>query len=87
MKKILLSILTVMATFMTAGAQATDLSALTDAVYVEPLEAPAGSQQTLSVCMKNSIVVQTIQVDLYLPEGLTIVPNEDEELMTASKAL
>ena len=75
-----------MATFMTAGAQATDLSALADAVYVEPLEAPAGSQQTLSVCMKNSIEVQTIQFDLYLPEGLTIVPNEDEELMTASKA-
>lgn len=49
MKKILLSMLAVMATFMTAGAQATDLSALTDAVYVEPLEAPAGSQQTLSV--------------------------------------
>ena len=86
MKKILLSILAVMATFMTAGAQATDLSALTDAVYVEPLEAPAGSQQTLSVCMKNSIEVQTIQFDLYLPEGLTIVPNEDEEQMTASKA-
>ena len=86
MKKILLSMLAVMATFMTAGAQATDLSALTDAVYVEPLEAPAGSQQTLSVCMKNSIEVQTIQFDLYLPEGLTIVPNEDEELMTASKA-
>ena len=86
MKKILLSMLAVIATFMTAGAQATDLSALADAVYVEPLEAPAGSQQTLSVCMKNSIEVQTIQFDLYLPEGLTIVPNEDEELMTASKA-
>ncbi len=88
MKKILLSMLAVMATFMTAGAQATetDLSTLTDAVYVEPQEAPAGSQQTLSVRMKNSIEVQTIQFDLYLPEGLTVVRNEDEELMTASKA-
>ncbi len=86
MKKILLSMLTVMTAFMTAGAQTTELSALTDAVYVEPLEASAGSQQTLSVCMKNSVEVQTIQFDLYLPEGLTIVPNEDEELMTASKA-
>ena len=90
MKKILLSMLTAVTTFMTASAQdpvqATDLSALTDAVYVVPQEAPAGSQQTLSVCMKNSIVVQTIQFDLYLPDGLTVVLNEDEELMTPSKA-
>ena len=86
MKKILLSMLTVMTAFVTAGAQSTDLSALTDAVYVEPQEVPAGSQQTLSVRMKNSIEVQTIQFDLYLPEGLTVVANKDLELMTASKA-
>lgn len=85
MKKILLSVLTFMATFMTASAQSSDLSSLTDAVYVQPLNAPAGSQQTLSVRMKNSIIVQTIQFDLYLPEGITIVPNDDGLLMTASK--
>ena len=67
-------------------AQDTDLSSLTDAVYVQSQSAPAGSQQTLSVCMKNSMSVQTIQFDLYLPEGLSFVANEDGEMMTASKA-
>ena len=84
MKKNLLFLVTFISTIMTAKAQ-TDLSELTDAVYVQPTEVPAGSQQILSIRMKNSIEVQTIQFDLYLPEGFTIVANEDEELMTASK--
>ena len=77
--------LSFVAAVMVGNAQETDLSTLTDAVYVQSQSAPAGSQQTLSVCMKNSISVQTIQFDLYLPEGLSFVPNEDGELMTASK--
>lgn len=85
MKKTLLTLLTFITTLLTASAQGSDLSTLTDAIYVQPLSAPAGSQQTLSVCMKNSIEVQTIQFDLYLPDGLTIIANEDGELMTASK--
>ena len=84
MKKNLLFLVTFISTIMTASAQ-TDLSELTDAVYVQPTEVPAGSQQILSIRMKNSIEVQTIQFDLYLPGGFTIVANEDEELMTASK--
>ena len=85
MKKTLLTLLTFITTLLTASAQGSDLSTLTDAIYVQPLSAPAGSQQTLSVCMKNSIEVQTIQFDLYLPDGLTVIANEDGELMTASK--
>lgn len=77
--------LAVMAAITTVKAEESDLSSLTNAVYVQPLTAPAGSQQTLSVQMKNSFAVQTIKFDMYLPEGLTIVPNEDDELMTASK--
>ena len=72
MKKNLLFLVTFISTIMTAKAQ-TDLSELTDAVYVQPTEVPAGSQQILSIRMKNSIEVQTIQFDLYLPEGFTIV--------------
>ena len=70
-----------------AGAtdEPTDLSGLTDAVYAAPLTIAAGSEQTLSLKMKNSMTVQTIQFDLYLPEGLTVVPNQDNELITASK--
>ena len=77
--------LSVMTMLTTASAQDSDLSALTDAIYVESATIPAGSQQTLSVRMKNSIEVQTIQFDLYLPEGLSFVANEDSEWMTASK--
>ena len=84
-KKIILFMLAVMAAITTVKAEESDLSSLTNAVYVQPLTAPAGSQQTLSVQMKNSFAVQTIKFDMYLPEGLTIVPNEDDELMTASK--
>ena len=86
MKKILISILAMMACFAGASAQDSDLASLTDAVYVQASSVPAGSQQTLSVRMKNSFDVQTIQFDLYLPEGVTIVGNDDDELMTASKA-
>ncbi len=85
MKKTLFLLLSFVAAATAGNAQETDLSTLTDAVYVQSQSAPAGSQQTLSVCMKNSISVQTIQFDLYLPEGLSFVPNEDGELMTASK--
>lgn len=85
MKKTLLVMLALVATVLTGSAQQSDLTTMEDAVYVKAASLPAGSQQTLSVCMKNSIEVQTIQFDLYLPDGLTLVANEDDELMTASK--
>lgn len=62
----------------------TDLSQLADAIYIESTEARCGSQATLSVKMKNSVAIQTLQFDLYLPDGITIVTNEDDELVTAS---
>ena len=77
--------LSVVTMLTTASAQDNDLSAMTDAIYVAPATIPAGSQQTLSVRMKNSIAAQTIQFDLYLPDGVSFVKNEDDEWMTASK--
>ncbi len=65
--------------------EATDISQLTDAIYIEPVEAASGGQLTLSVKMKNTVAIQTIQFDLYLPDGVTVVANEDGELITASK--
>ncbi len=64
----------------------TDISEMDDAIYVEPTEVISGNQAVLSVKMKNNVAIQTIQFDLYLPEGVTVVPNEDQELITASKA-
>ncbi len=65
--------------------EVTDISQLDNAIYIEPIEVISGSQVVLSVKMKNNVDVQTIQFDLYLPDGITIVANEDDELITASK--
>lgn len=85
MKKFLLTIMTFVSVITSVNAQYSDLSSLADAVYVQPANVAAGTQQTLSIRMKNSIEVQTIQFDLYLPDGFSVVLNEDDELITASK--
>ena len=68
-----------------AGVETTDISQMDNVIYIKPSEARCGSQTTLSVKMKNNVPIQTMQFDLYLPDGITVVPNEDDELMTASK--
>ena len=71
---------------VTAGDD-TDISLLDNTIYLERVEAAAGSQVRLSVKMKNTIDVQGYQFDLYLPEGVTIATDEDgfamAELSTA----
>jgi len=63
----------------------TDISQMDNVIYIEPTEVISGSLAVLSVKMKNNVAIQTIQFDLYLPEGVNIVANEDQELITASK--
>lgn len=63
----------------------TDIANLSNAIYIEPVNVAKGSQPTLSVKMKNDAPIQTIQFDLYLPEGVTVVADEDGELITPSK--
>ena len=70
---------------MEMEAPVTDISQLDNAIYIEPVEARCGTQVTLSVKMKNSVAVQTIQFDLYLPDGISVIANDDGELITASK--
>ncbi len=65
--------------------EVTDISQMDNVIYIEPAEARCGNQTTLSVKMKNDVAIQTIQFDLYLPDGIVIVPNEEDELVTASK--
>jgi len=66
--------------------EVTDISQMDNVIYIEPTEVISGNQAVLSVKMKNNVAIQTIQFDLYLPDGVTIVANEDQELVTASKA-
>ena len=68
-------------------AENTDISAIGNVVYMEPVSFPAGSQQTLSIKMKNTVGIQTVQFDMVLPEGVTIVKDEDDfELISLSTA-
>lgn len=77
--------LTVTAADTPPGMTVTDISQMTNVIYIEPTEAICGTQVTLSVKMKNDAAIQTIQFDLYLPEGVTVVADEDGELITPSK--
>ena len=53
----------------------TEISQLDNAIYLERIEARAGSTATLSFKMKNSASIRGFQFDLYLPEGVTAVKN------------
>ena len=72
---------------MQVKAENTDISTIDNVVYMEPATFPAGSQQTLSVKMKNNVGIQTVQFDMVLPEGVTIVKDEEGfELISLSTA-
>ncbi len=69
---------------VTAGPD-TDISKLNNTVYIENFEAQAGAIKTLSVKMKNTLDVVGLQFDLYLPDGLTFVKDENGDVeMTLS---
>ncbi len=55
----------------------TDISTLANALYVEPLEAVPGTQQELSIQMKNAVDVAGFEFSLRLPAGITVALNGD----------
>lgn len=55
----------------------TDISVLSDVVYISNVEASVGTQLTLSVKMKNSVTAEGFGFDLYLPDGVTVATDED----------
>jgi len=56
----------------------TDISQIDNVVYITPFEAYGGDEVTLSIKMKNNVGIQTVQFDMYLPEGVEVVEDEDE---------
>ena len=56
----------------------TDISQYDNVVYMERVEARAGTEQTLSIRMKNTEGIQTVQFDFYLPEGVEVLKDEDD---------
>ena len=51
----------------------TDISNMNNVIYLNKVEANAGSQLNLSFRMKNTAAIRGFQFDLYLPEGVTAV--------------
>lgn len=51
---------------------ATDVTAMSYAVYAQPAKARKGSQTTLNVCMKNTQPITLWQADLTLPAGFSL---------------
>jgi uncharacterized protein YjdB len=56
----------------------TNISDMTDAIYIEPTTADAGTQQVLSIRMKNAEPVAGFEFTLCLPEGVTVAVDEDD---------
>ena len=79
----------------------TDLSSMNNVIYLNKVEASAGSQINLSIRMKNAVSIRGFQFDLYLPDGVTVVksakgkivgslsdgrlPEDDEHTLTLSE--
>ena len=59
----------------------TDIDALDNAIYVEPITAAPGTRQVLSLRMKNTGDVAGFELNLQLPDGVTIATDEDDMLM------
>ncbi|MBR6030536.1 MAG: hypothetical protein IKP36_01065 [Bacteroidaceae bacterium] len=54
-------------------AEETNASNADNNVYIEPISVQAGTQYTISVKMRNSVVAMGFGFDLYLPDGITVV--------------
>ena len=76
--RFLFTLLLMMAYVANISAQATDINTIANAIYIQQAKAKPGTQVKLSVCLKNqSISVRGYQFDLYLPDGITFVQDED----------
>ena len=60
----------------------TNISTLDDAIYVSPITAAPGTQQELSIQMKNSSNVVGFEFSLELPDGITVALDGDNMPMT-----
>lgn len=75
MKKFIL-LATLCTVAMTMSAENTDISGMDNVVYIEPCTAEAGSEYTLSVKMKNTVVAEGFGFDLVLPGGIAVALDE-----------
>lgn len=80
MKRCITMLAVLLCSLLTTFAQVkapTDISTLDNAIYVESAIVAPGSQQVLSVRMKNAVPVAGFEFNLLLPERMTIATDED----------
>jgi len=59
----------------------TDISTIDNVLYIEPLETTSDTEMQLSLKMKNTAAIRGFQVDVYLPEGVTAVKNNNGRIV------
>jgi hypothetical protein len=58
----------------------TDVSAIDNVIYMEPIEATKGGEVTVPILMKNTTPIRGFQFDMYLPDGVTVKINSYNRL-------
>lgn len=79
MKRTLFALLALCGCALEATAQVTDITAIENVVYIDPITAEAGQATALPVKMKNAVPAEGFQFNLTLPEGMTLVTEKDGE--------
>lgn len=77
MKKILMIVFVSMLCMAAKAQTATDVSTMDNVVYMEPVTIAAGTTQTLSIKMKNTVGIQTVQFDVIMPDGIRVALDEE----------
>ena len=61
----------------------TDISQLSDAIYIVPFSASIGGDVQMEVCLKNAEAATAYVFDLVLPEGVTVAKNAQGKYIDA----
>ena len=80
MKKQITTLAVLLCSLLTTFAQykaPTNIDALDNAIYIESVVVSPGTQQVLSVRMKNAAAVAGFEFSVLLPEGVTVATDED----------
>jgi hypothetical protein len=64
----------------------TDISDIDNVLYIEPIETTSDTELQLSLKMKNTAQIRGFQVDMYLPEGVTAVKNNNGRIVAGLNA-
>ena len=84
MKRIIVPLLLLCMGFAsTMKAEDTDLSIYDNVIYMASGSVEAGTNATLSICMKNTASIRGFQFDLYLPEGVEVVNQSDGQIQAS----